>query len=365
VARILQIFRPRTGGTFSHVGVLAAELASRGHEVAICGPPADDGHDFGVRFYAAEIPRGFSPAAMGATREVAAAYRAHRPDLIHAHGAQAGVVARLARPARPAAPLIHTPHRYAFDDGAGRTARNLGYEGLERALMPLASRVLCVCEAEREIAERIGARGRARVVHNGIEPLRPAPLQPDLARFAAGGPLIVAVSELFARKGVEVLLAAMPAIRSAHPGTRLIVAGEGPDRAAVESARERCGVAGYTMLAGHVEGVAGLLGAADVYVNPALAEAFPYGVLEAMSAGRACVVTDAGGTAEAILDGESGVVVPTADPDRLAAAVVALLADPERARRLGTAARERVSSRFTRKRMIEGTIDVYAEVMAG
>jgi glycosyltransferase involved in cell wall biosynthesis len=157
----------------------------------------------------------------------------------------------------------------------------------------------------------------------------------------------------------------MPAIRSAHPGARLIVAGEGPDRAAVEAARERTGVAAYTMLAGHVDGVAGLLEAADVYVNPALAEAFPYGVLEAMSAGRACVVTDAGGTAEAILDGESGVVVPTADPDRLAAAVVALLADPERARRLGTAARERVSSRFTRKRMIEGTIDVYAEVMAG
>jgi glycogen(starch) synthase len=169
VARILQIFRPRTGGTFSHVGVLAAELAARGHEVAICGPPAEDGHDFGVRFYAAEIPRGFSPAAAsGAIREVGAAYRAHRPDLIHAHGAQAGVVARLARPARPATPLIHTPHRYAFDDGAGRTARNLAYEGLERALMPLASRVLCVCEAEREIAERIGAGGRARVVHNGI-----------------------------------------------------------------------------------------------------------------------------------------------------------------------------------------------------
>lgn len=366
MARILQIFRPRTGGTFSHVGVLAAELAGRGHEVAICGPSATDGHDFGCRFYAAEIPRGFAPAAAsGAIREVGAAYRAFRPDLIHAHGAQAGVVARLARPARPDTPLIHTPHRYAFDDGAGRTARNLGYEALERVLMPFASRVLCVCEAEREIAERIGAGGRARVVHNGIEPLRPAPLQPDLADFAAGGPLVVAVSELFARKGVEVLLAAMPAIRSALPGARLIVAGEGPDRAAVESARARGGVSGYTMLAGHVDGVAGLLGAADVYVNPALAEAFPYGVLEAMSAGRACVVTDAGGTAEAIVDGESGVVVPTGDPDRLAAAVIALLEDPERARRLGEAARERVSSRFNRRQMIDGTIEVYEEAMEG
>ena len=110
MARILQIFRPRTGGTFSHVGVLAAEVAGRGHEVAICGPSATDGHDFGCRFDAAEIPRGFAPAAAsGAIREVGAAYRAFRPDLIHAHGAQAGVVARLALTAHDRiTPLIHT-----------------------------------------------------------------------------------------------------------------------------------------------------------------------------------------------------------------------------------------------------------------
>jgi glycosyltransferase involved in cell wall biosynthesis len=228
--------------------------------------------------------------------------------------------------------------------------------------MPFATRVLCVCEAERAIAERMGARGRARVVYNGIEPLAPSPIRPDLASFADGGPLIVAVSELFARKGVEVLLRAMPAIRRDHPDARLIVAGDGPDRGDVERIRDLLGIAGYTLLAGHVDDVAGLLESADVYVNPALAEAFPYGVLEAMSVARPCVVTDAGGTAEAIINGESGLVVAPGDPAALADAVGAVLKSPERARALGLAAQERVLSRFDRRQMVEGTMAVYAEL---
>jgi glycosyltransferase involved in cell wall biosynthesis len=361
--RILQVFRPRTGGTFGHVGVLSRELAAKGHDVAVCGPPGG-GPDLGVPFIGAEIPREveLGGAAHG-VREVGRAYRAFRPDLIHAHGAQAGVTARLARVARPGTPLIHTPHRYAFEDGRGRNGRSLAYEGIERALMPLATRVLCVCEAERRIAARIGAGDRGRVVHNGIDPVRPGPLGEPFAAFAAGGgPLIVAVSELFARKGVEDLLAAMPAVLREHPEARLIVAGEGPDRRSVEVARDRTGVGERVLLAGHVERVADLLGAADVFVNPALAEAFPYGVLEAMSAGCPCVVTNAGGTEEAVRDGESGVVVPTGDPAALGGAVANLLGDRRLAARLGSEARERVSTEFTRERMVAGTLAVYAEL---
>ena len=183
MARILQVFRPRDGGTFGHVRVLATELTRRGHEVAVCGP---SGEGFDVPLLEAEIPRAPTPArTLAATRAVGRAYRSFRPDLIHAHGAQAGVVARLTRAAAPGVPLVHTPHRYAFDDGAGRSPANLAAWSVERALMPLATRVLCVCEAERRIAVRLGARDRARVVYNGIEPVeevnreRPSPASPS------------------------------------------------------------------------------------------------------------------------------------------------------------------------------------------
>ncbi|KAA0265961.1 MAG: glycosyltransferase family 1 protein, partial [Acidobacteria bacterium] len=272
--------------------------------------------------------------------------------------------ARLARAAAPGTPLVHTPHRYAFEEGGGRTPAGLLYAALERGLMPLTTRVLCVCEAERRIAIGLGAGDRARVVHNGIVPLEPAPLEPRLAAFAGAGPLVVAVSELFSRKGVPILLEAMAAILAACPGARLIVAGEGPDRAEAEAARDRLGLAGSVLLAGHVDEVAGLLGAGDVFVNPALAESFPYGILEAMSLACPCVVTDAGGSTEAIVEGRSGRVVPAGDAAALAAAVVELLGDRATARRYGDAAAARVRERFTRERMIAGTEGVYAELLA-
>lgn len=362
MARVLQVFRPRTGGTFGHVRVLAAELAARGHEVAVCGPEGE-GAGFAVPLHAAPIPRSSSPAIAPAIAAVGRAYRAFAPDVIHAHGAQAGVVARLARAARPAVPLVHTPHRYAFDDGGPQSPSHVLYRGLERGLMPLASRVLCVCEAERRIAESLGAGDRARVVHNGIAAIEPGPLDPRLASFASGAPLIVAVSELFRRKGVPVLLEAMGAVLEAVPDARLIVAGDGPDRAEAFAARDRLGCRDRVLLAGHVDGVPGLLAAADAFVNPALAESFPYGILEAMAIRCPIVVTDAGGSAEAIVDGESGRVVPPGDPAALAAALVALLRDRDEARRLGDAAAVRVRERFTRERMVEGTEAVYAELL--
>jgi len=365
MARILQVFRPRTGGTFGHVRILAAALAERGHEVVVVGPDGPGG-GFAVPHIDAAIPRSPEPlATLAAVRDVGRAYRSFRPDLIHAHGAQAGAVARLARAAAPRTPLVHTPHRYAFEEGGGRAPALILRMALERCLMPFATRVLCVCEAERRIAIRLGAGDRARVVHNGILPLEPAALEPRFAAFGAGGPLIVAVCELFSRKGVPVLLEAMPAILAAYPRARLIVAGEGPDRAEAEAARDRLGLGDSVLLAGHVDGVAGLLAAGDVFVNPALAESFPYGILEAMSLARPCVVTDAGGSAEAIVDGRSGRVVPAGDATALAAAVVELLADPVAARRYGDAAAERVRARFTRARMIAGTEAVYAELLDG
>jgi glycosyltransferase involved in cell wall biosynthesis len=365
MARILQVFRPRTGGTFGHVRVLAAALAERGHDVAVVGPDGPGG-DFAVPHIDAAIPRSPAPlATLAAVRDVGRVYRSFRPDLIHAHGAQAGAVARLARAAAPGTPLVHTPHRYAFDDGGGRSPARVLYTALERGLMPLTTRVLCVCEAERRIALRLGAGDRARVVHNGILPLEPAAIEPRLGAFAGGGPLIVAVSELFSRKGVPVLLEAMAAVLAVHPRARLIVAGEGPDRGEAEAARDRLGLGDGVLLAGHVEGVAGLLAAGDVFVNPALAESFPYGILEAMSLGCPCVVTDAGGSAEAIVDGQSGRVVPAGDAAALAAAVIELLADPATARRYGDAAAKRVRERFTRERMIAGTEAVYAELLGG
>jgi len=95
------------------------------------------------------------------------------------------------------------------------------------------------------------------------------------------------------------------------------------------------------------------LAAADVVVHPSLDEIFPNAVGEAMACGRPVIAADAGGTAELMGGDGAGVLVPPGEPDVLAAAVRELLEDPERRRRLGEAARQRIESEFPLARMID------------
>lgn len=375
MARILIVFRPRTGGTFSHVRLLSAEMARRGHDVVVCGPdhgPGDVPGDFDVPRLDAPIPRGFDPVATArAVRAIESAYRCFRPDVIHAHGAQAGVVSRLARALHRRAPLIHTPHRYPFLDEFDGRLRPAAYRGIERSLMPLTSHVLCVCEDEERIARDLGAGGKTSVVHNGIEPIEPPSVDDTmLARLGLGGrgergPLVVSVSELFPRKGVTTLLEAAGLLAARVPGVKVAVAGSGPQRGELESRVEQMGLGESVLLLGHVEDVPGLLAAADAFVNPAWFESFPYGVLEAMSIGAPCVVTAVGGVPEAVADRQSGLLVPPRDPEALASAVSEVLDRPAEAAERAATAREAVRERFTRELMLEGTARVYERVLAG
>ena len=335
-----------------------------GYDLAVCGPAVQRDRGLSVPHFAVEVSRDISPAAdLQAVRRVGAVFRTFRPDLIHAHGSQAGVIARLARAALPSVPLIHTPHQYAFVNYFAGPRRQTAYRLIERTMAPLATRVLCVCEAERRLAVEIGAGRQARVVYNGIEPLDPSPIPSELSWLSGQpGPLVAAVAELHERKGLVSLIEAMPDIRARFPDVRLVIAGEGPERGRLQSRRDELGLAEAVFLPGHISGVPGLLTAADVFVNPAWAEAFPYAVLEAMSLARPCVVTDVGGTAEAIVDGQSGMVVPPGAAAPLATAICRLLGDEGEATRFGEAAKHRLLQRFTRAQMLEGTMAVYGEV---
>jgi glycosyltransferase involved in cell wall biosynthesis len=154
----------------------------------------------------------------------------------------------------------------------------------------------------------------------------------------------------------------MPGILRALPNANLAVAGDGVLRDEIERQISDLGVGGPVHLLGSIDNVAGLLGACDVYVQPGWSESFPYSILEAMSLGRPIVATDVGGVGEAIEDGVTGRLVPPHDEGRLAGAVLEMISDPARARRLGDAARARMLDRFTFGRMVDETLAVYREV---
>ena len=357
------VLRPALGGAYNHVADLSAALAERGYEVLVCGPLAERADDLGVEVVELDIVRPVSPwrdlrAVVGFTRVV----RHVRPNLIHAHGSKGSLVARLARPAAPSVPVVCTPHLYPFDNYFASAAERSMYRLVERALAPLASRVIGVCESERLLAAEVGPAGRTRLVYNGIAPVEPGPVHPAVEQLSALGPVIGALAEFRESKGIRTLIEAMPAVLAEVPDARLAIAGDGTERPLLESQIEALRLDDSVRLIGATEGPSPLLSGCEVFVNPAWAEAFPYTILEAMTLGMPIVATDVGGSGEAVEDEVTGRLVPPHDAGRLARAIVDLLRDPAHARELGRAAANRYGERFTVERMVDGVCSVYAEL---
>lgn len=356
------VVRPSKGGAFWHALRLSQKLGARGYETAICGPH-DDLADVEATVIRLEIPRHPHPIRHGAAiARLSRIYRRFRPDVVHAHGSQGGAVARLARLLAPRVPVVFTPHNYAFTNWFTNPLERGLYRSIEVALAPLATRVICVCEAERRIAASVGPRKRTRVVYNGIEPLAPAPPDPEIAHLSEAGPLICTVAELQLPKGVTTLVETMPKVLERFPDANLVVAGEGAERQRLEQQMGELGVGAHVRLLGSIDNVAGLLGAADVFVQPGWSESFPYSILEAMGMGMPIVATDVGGVGEAVEDGVTGRLVPRQDSTAMAQAIVDLLAERDRAEMLGRAAKARMMSRFRLDRMVNETLGVYREI---
>lgn len=359
------VLQPPDGGVFRHVSELAGGMTARGHEIFLCGTrrPQEIAPE---RFVELEVGRRVAPGSDGrAIGQVARALSRCRPEVVHLHSSKAGAVGRLARWAAPFTPVVYSPHGYAFAGHFERGLERRAYRAIEVALAPLASRVLCVCEAERRLAAAIGPASRTRVVHNGVA-IAPTGTPARAASGECGdGPVLAITAPLRPGKGIETAIDAMPRVLARHPTVTLLIAGAGPESGALEHRARSAGLDTAIRFLGHVADTAGVLGDADVVIHPSWAESFPYAVLEAMAAAAPIVATDVGGTAEAIEDGRSGVLVPPRDVERLAAAIGALLDDAELARRLGAAAHERAQSCFTVPRMVTGTLEVYLEVSDG
>jgi glycosyltransferase involved in cell wall biosynthesis len=271
-------------------------------------------------------------------------------------------MARLARLAAPRTPLVFTPHGFAFAGHFSSRLERGAYRAAERLLAPLASRTICVCEAEARLARSVGAGARVRVVHNGIDPPTEIAPDPAIERLRAGGPLVGVLSGLRPGKGLETMIEALALLRADGSGAELVVAGEGDERAALERLAATLGVADAVHLPGHSPDPYRFLAALDAFVLPSWAESFPYSVLEAMAVGLPIVATDVGGIGEAIEDGASGLLVAPRDAGALATAARALLDDRAGAARLAEAARARRAELFSMAAMVGGTLEVYGEL---
>ena len=207
---------------------------------------------------------------------------------------------------------------------------------------------------------------RLAMIYSGIAEEEPPPVDPSALRsefgFAAQAPLVLFAGRLAEQKRVDDLLKALDLLQHVQPDLRTLIAGDGPLRSRLEETARLYDLDGKVRFLGHREDVPRLMAAADLVVLPSAYEGLPNLVLEAMRFRKPVVATAAPGTTEVVVDGQTGVLVPVANPQLLARAIRDLVRDPALARRLGQAGRERVDAEFRVQTMVDRFAALYDEL---
>ncbi len=225
--------------------------------------------------------------------------------------------------------------------------------------------VACIsrfCRSQVLIWTPVERWSRVPIVHCGVEPA-------DYVARAHRGPgrRLLFTGRLARVKGLPVVLAAVAHLRTRYPEIELALAGDGPDRAALEAGARSLGVADHVRFLGYQssEQVRALLQETDVFVLPSFAEGVPVVLMEAMASGVPVVTTRVAGVAELVEDGVSGLVVAPGEVDALTDAIDTLLADAALRERFGAAGRRMVEREFDVGREAAWLGTVFESVLAG
>lgn len=302
-----------------------------------------------------EMGRSISPgrdlkALMALRRE----FRRFAPHLVSTHASKAGVLGRLACVGM-SLPVIYTPHCWSFAEGFP----NAGvYRWIERCLAPLATRIVTVCEQERQFGLGLGVGSAAKTicVHNGVTEIH-GRSDDRKDRPDDHAPHILMVARFEEQKDQELLLRSLGDNRDLDWSLTLV--GDGPLKEACEDVAEQCGIASRVEFAGYSNRVEEYLGCADIFALITHWEGFPRSILEAMRAGLPVIVSDVGGCSESVLDGVTGRVVRHGDRSHLADALRELLGNREQRLEMGVRSRETYIERFTFEIMYAKYLDLY------
>jgi len=252
----------------------------------------------------------------------------------------------------------------------GWTSENMKmrlYHGIEKALVPFATRVVTVSESIRQRLP-LTPRHKVRVIPNAVDP---AELETENTRSEVRVSLAIPLEALVAgvvgrfspEKGQTYFLRALALARERFPNLIGLLVGDGQDRQALEAEAHALGLSGAIHFTGHITDVAEYYRAMDMVVMPSLSEGMPNVALEAMLFGKALVATRVGGIPEVIQDGVTGSIVESRRSDQLATAMCSLFENQALLESYGRAGRQRVLDEFSPALRTRRILDLYQEVL--
>ncbi|HLA78479.1 MAG TPA: GT4 family glycosyltransferase PelF [Vicinamibacteria bacterium] len=343
---MLRLFsRLNVGGPGVHVILLSAGLRDRGYETKLVvgqESPREGNLDELAKTH------GLNPIRMGVlgrevrlladVRALWGLYRmmqSYRPHIVHTHTAKAGALGRLAAWVARVPVIIHTYHGHALTGYFGGLKAAI-FLRLEALLGRVTDVLVTVSEAVRQdlVALGVAPAQHIRVIPLGLDLERLAGTLPAgslrrQAAFPAGAPLVGIVGRLVPIKDLPTFLRAALLVRQARPEVRFSVVGDGEDRETLEALARELGLGSAVFFHGWRSDMTEVFGDLDLVVNCSRNEGTPVALIEALAAGRPVVATAVGGTPDLLGGGEHGLLVPTADPQALAAAVLATLSGGE------------------------------------
>lgn len=294
-------------------------------------------------------PPGLRPALILELRRY---LKQHRIEILHTHNSgplvYGGPAARLAG----VPVVVHTRHH-------GRDhVVNKREVSLTTAVSRLADQVVCVSEDSLTQGRLDGIPpGSLMTIWNGI----------DVDRFAYRGPdpagPAVAVARLQPEKSLDTLIRATAIVAREAPDFRVEIAGDGRLAGDLQSLVTELGLDERVRLLGNVSDVPALLSRCSMMVLPSLTEGISLTLLEGMARGLPVVATRVGGNPEVVVDGSTGVLVPSRSPEELARALLEVHRSPLEARRMGRAGRDRVERYFDVKRMVADYEALYLKIL--
>ena len=361
------------GGTEKQAITLAASLDPSQYEVEVAclrrrGPLVGDLSERNIPLSEYPIPGFYSRAAVEEQAKFAKHLIRQQVDVVHAYSFYGNVFG--IPPARMAGvPVVIASIR---DRGAYLTKMQ---KRVQRYVCRLADCVLVNAQAVKDWLVSDGYNAsKVVVIPNGVDLQRfkldknPVDIRRSLG-FAPDVRIVAVVSRLTRQKGLEQFLAAAAELAARFDDVRFVVAGEAnPDETEYENVlrvqADQLGISGRVTFIGACSDVAGLLGSVSVSVMPSLNEALSNVLLESMAASAPIVATRVGGTPEAVVDEETGLLVPPDDVPALVKAIERLLVDRPLAERLGRAARYAIERRFSLDRMVSTTEQLYRDLLA-